>query len=129
MNWYLKVIRNYAVFTGRAGRREYWMFILFNVIFGIIAGLLDRWLGLYFARMGYGVISGLYSLFVFIPTLAVTMRRLHDTDRSGWWVLISLIPIVGQIWLLVLMILDSQPGTNRYGHNPKTDQLRAEVNL
>lgn len=119
MNWYLTVLKKYAVFKGRARRKEYWMFVLFNIIFSIVAMLLDNLLGTAFEGIGYGLIYILYVLAVLIPGLAVTVRRLHDTGRNGWWILISLVPMIGAIWLLVLLIEDSQPGENQYGPNPK----------
>ena len=119
MNWYVKVLKNYAVFSGRARRKEYWMFVLFNFIFSVIAMILDKILGLAFENVGYGPIYLLYCLAVFIPGLAVSVRRLHDIGKSGWFILISLIPFIGPIWLLVLMCTDSEPGENDYGPNPK----------
>lgn len=119
MKWYLEVLKKYAVFSGRARRKEYWMFILFNIIFGILASLLDNKLGTELGDFGYGLIYIIYSLAVFIPGLAVMVRRLHDTGRGGIWILIGFIPIIGWIWLLVLLVTDSQPGDNVYGPNPK----------
>ena len=119
MNWYLAVLKNYAGFSGRARRKEYWMFVLFNMIFAIVAMILDNVLGIAMEGVGYGPIYGLYLLAIIIPSLAVAVRRLHDVGKSGWMILISLIPIVGAIWLLVLMVTDSNPGENEYGHNPK----------
>ncbi|WP_194767230.1 DUF805 domain-containing protein [Tamlana sp. I1] len=119
MNWYLKVLKDYANFKGRARRKEYWMFVLFNVIFSIIASILDSLLGT-LNEYG-GAISLLYSLVVFIPGLAVTVRRLHDVGKSGWMFFIILIPLIGTIWLLVLLVTDSKPGTNEWGPNPKSN--------
>lgn len=119
MHWYLDVLRKYAVFSGRATRREYWMFVLFNFLATLVLSLTDRVAGLMSEPMGIGLLSGLYSLAVLIPSLAVSVRRLHDTGRTGWWLLIALIPLVGPIVLLVFMVLDSEPNENRYGPNPK----------
>ncbi|MDV7140457.1 DUF805 domain-containing protein [Maribacter sp. TH_r10] len=119
MNWYLKVLNQYADFNGRARRKEYWMFVLFNVLFAFIAMILDNVLGIAFENIGYGPIYGLYGLAVFIPGLAVGVRRLHDTGKSGWMLLVGLIPIIGAIWLLVLMATDGDSGDNKYGQNPK----------
>ncbi len=119
MSWYLEVLKKYATFSGRARRKEYWMFVLFNIIFSIVATVLDSVIGTRDPDTGYGIISGLYSLAVLLPGLAVSARRLHDIGKSGWWLLIVLIPIIGAIWLLVLMVTDSQPGDNEYGPNPK----------
>ena len=122
MNWYLAVLKKYADFKGRARRKEYWMYTLFQILFGIVAMMLDGALGLTVGLLPYGFIYLAYTLATFIPSLAVTCRRLHDTSKSGWMFLIVLIPIVGAIWLLVLMCLDSTPGTNKWGPNPKNEQ-------
>ncbi len=119
MDWYLGVLKQYAVFKGRARRKEYWFFILFNLIASLLLTLVDFMTGSLDAELGMGLLSGLYSLAVLIPSLAVTVRRLHDTGRTGWWLLIGLIPLIGAIVLLVFMLLDSQPGDNEYGANPK----------
>jgi uncharacterized membrane protein YhaH (DUF805 family) len=119
MNWYLAVLKNYAGFSGRARRTEYWMFFLFYSIFAVVAIILDKLLGTSFEGASYGLIYCLYALAFFIPGLAVAVRRLHDVGKSGWMILIVLIPLIGAIWLLVLMVTDSTPGTNEYGSNPK----------
>ncbi|HEX7250534.1 MAG TPA: DUF805 domain-containing protein [Burkholderiales bacterium] len=114
MNWYLDVLKNkYATFSGRARRKEYWMFFLFNVLVAIGLGIIEALIGT------GGLIGALYSLAVLIPGIAVTVRRLHDTSRTGWWVLIVFVPLVGALILLIFMVLDSQPGDNEYGPNPK----------
>ena len=113
MNWYLKVLKQYAVFSGRAQRKEYWMFYLINFIIASGIGLIEGLAG------SPGVFSALYGLAVLIPGSAVSVRRLHDIDRSGWWLLIGLIPLIGIIVLLVFMVQDSKPGDNQYGVNPK----------
>jgi uncharacterized membrane protein YhaH (DUF805 family) len=120
LSWYLQALKNYAVFSGRSRRREYWYFVLFNIIVGIVLGWIDALLGTrssYYA--GAGLLSGIYGLAVLIPTLAVSVRRLHDIDRSGWWILIGLVPLLGVIVLLVFALLEGTPGDNRYGPNPK----------
>jgi len=119
MNWYLKVLKNYAVFSGRARRKEYWMFVLFNMIFAIVAIILDNILGTAIEGIGYGLFYILYCLAVLIPSFAVFVRRLHDTGKSGWFFFIGLIPIIGIIWLLVLMCTDGNAGENEYGADPK----------
>lgn len=119
MKWYLKVLKQYADFNGRARRTEYWMFVLFNTIFIIVAIILDNILGTAIEDVGYGLFYFLYALAVLIPSLAVAVRRLHDIGKSGWMILISLIPIIGGIWLLVLLVTNSNPGENEYGANPK----------
>jgi uncharacterized membrane protein YhaH (DUF805 family) len=112
VNWYLSVLKNYVGFSGRARRKEYWMFALVNVVVLIGLAIID------------GVINTsipfvLYELAVILPSLAVGFRRLHDTGRSAWWILIGLVPLVGGIILLVFMVADGQPEANKYGPNPK----------
>ena len=119
MNWYLKVLKQYADFSGRARRKEYWMFALFNIIFLIIAMIGDNVLGTTIGVLPYGVFYFLYALAVFLPGLAVFVRRLHDVGKSGWMSLIILIPLIGAIWILVLACADSQAGSNKWGDNPK----------
>ena len=123
MKWYLKCLKQYANFSGRARRKEYWMFFLFNFIFALVAVALDNLFGTSNPEVGIGVIYGLYVLLVLIPGIAVTVRRLHDIGKSGWMILVTLIPLAGPIWLLVLTVTDSEQGQNQYGDNPK----RAEV--
>ena len=115
MNWYLEVLKNYAVFGGRARRKEYWMFLLFNIIISITLGVIEGIVG------SYGIIAMLYSLAIMIPAVSVTVRRLHDIGRKGWWILITLVPILGAIVLLVFLVQDSNPGENQYGANPKIE--------
>lgn len=118
MNWYLEVLKKYAVFSGRARRREYWFFALFNVIVTAVFAVLDNVLG-FGGEAGYGVLTGLYSLAILLPAIGVTVRRLHDTSHSGWWLLIVFIPIIGALILLYFTIKDSDPGANQYGPRPK----------
>ena len=118
MEWYLKVVRdNYANFEGRARRKEYWMFVLVNILIIILLSILVNILGLTFGDSG--IISTLYSLAVLIPTLAVGVRRLHDVGKSGWWLFIALIPVLGGLYLLYLYVTDGTAGDNLYGPNPK----------
>jgi uncharacterized membrane protein YhaH (DUF805 family) len=119
MNWYLKVLKQYADFSGRARRSEYWYFALFNMIFVICAMILDNVLGIALEGIGYGPIYLLYVLAMFIPGVAVLVRRLHDVGKSGWMYFIVLIPIIGAIWLIVLLFTESQQGENKWGPNPK----------
>ena|SRR3989338_2931029 len=114
MNYYLAVLKKYAVFTGRAGRAEFWYFTLFNIIIVILLNIISSIIG-----DGNNILISLYYLAVLIPSLAVSVRRLHDTDRSGWWILIGLIPLIGTIILIVFMVLDSTPAQNQYGLSPK----------
>ncbi|HEX6224364.1 MAG TPA: DUF805 domain-containing protein [Chryseolinea sp.] len=117
MNWYLLVLKKYADFNGRARRKEYWMFFLFQVIFSCAAVIIDSLLG--FNSAGGGALYLLYVLATLVPALAVGVRRLHDIGKSGWMILISLIPIIGSIWLIVLFATEGEPGTNQYGPDPK----------
>lgn len=119
MNWYLKALNQYADFNGRARRKEYWMFFLFNMVFATVALLIDIAVGTANLDSGSGLFQGIYSLVVLIPGLALAVRRLHDVGKSGWMLLIALIPLIGAIWLLVLMVTDSKEGTNKWGENPK----------
>lgn len=119
MKWYLKCLKQYAVFSGRARRKEYWMFVLFNAIFVFLLMFLDKMLGLNY-YMQYGVLYTIYAVAVLIPGLAVNVRRLHDINRSGWWVLLSFVPIVGGIVLLIWACTEGTHGTNDYGEDPKT---------
>lgn len=122
MNWYLEVVKKYAVFDGRARRTEYWMFTLFNVL--IMLGLTILEVGLF---DGPGVLANLYTLAVLLPSIGVAIRRLHDTGRSGWWLLIVLVPLVGWIVFLVFAVLEGDPGSNAYGPNPKEGASAASI--
>lgn len=119
MNWYIDVLKKYAVFSGRARRKEYWMFILISTIITIVLSAIEVAASLNDPATGPGLISGLYSLAVFIPSIAVLVRRLHDTDRTGWWLLLFLLPLIGVIVLIVFLATDSSAGDNQYGPNPK----------
>jgi uncharacterized membrane protein YhaH (DUF805 family) len=113
VSWYLGALAKYGVFSGRARRREFWMFTLVNFIVGLVLSipvLFGRW---------FMIIPDLYSLAVLIPSFAVGCRRLHDIGRTGWWQLIVVIPVIGTIVLIVFWVLDGQPGPNKYGPNPK----------
>ena len=107
----------YADFSGRARRKEYWMFVLFNFIAVVLLFFVEA----YTMSAGdlYLPLASLYSLATFIPSLAVSVRRLHDVGESGWMLLVGLIPLIGSIWLLVLYLRKSEPGANKYGPNPK----------
>ena len=123
MNWYLKVLNQYFDFNSRARRKEYWMFVLVNFIISMLIIGVDNALGFSFNYTGNvsgtGVFNLLYNLLILIPSLAVAVRRLHDVGKSGWILLIGLIPIVGAIWLLILLLRDSEAGENKYGPDPK----------
>ncbi len=113
MNWFIDVVKKYAVFDGRARRKEYWMFALFYILIYLGLMLVESLVG------SPGILVLIFSLGLLVPSVGVTIRRLHDTSRSGWWVLIAFVPLVGGIVLLVFMCLDSTPGSNAYGPNPK----------
>lgn len=113
MHWYVDVLKNYVGFSGRARRTEFWMFFLFNVIIGIVLAIIEGIIGL------PGVLNGLYELAILLPAIAVSMRRLHDTDRSGWWLLIAFVPLIGGIVLLIFFCLEGTSGQNQYGEDPK----------
>lgn len=113
MNYYLQVLKKYATFEGRARRAEYWQFALIHGIISIVLNALTL------AGEGFAVLFFVYAIGVLLPGLAVQVRRLHDVGKSGWFLLISLIPIVGAIWLLVLQCKDGDMGRNNYGENPK----------
>lgn len=120
MNWYLDVLKKYADFKGRARRKEYWMFVLFNVIISIVISSVG-------ALIEMPLLGNLYSLAVLLPGLAVGVRRLHDINKSGWYILIALIPLIGAIWLLILLAKEGDVGENQYGPNPKEAALGADV--
>lgn len=106
-------------FSGRARRKEYWYFTLFNIIIGMILVFIDVMVGGFFPNVGMGLIGSIYLLATIVPSIAVAVRRLHDIGRSGWWSLIVLVPFIGAIVFIVFMVLDSKPGDNQFGSNPK----------
>ncbi len=114
LSWYIAALKKYAIFNGRSRRLEYWMFTL-------ISGLIVAGLSVADARMGNypPFLSAIYGLAVLIPAISVTVRRLHDTDRSGWWLLISLVPLLGQLVLLVFMLIGGKRERNQFGPDPK----------
>ncbi|MFJ9901793.1 DUF805 domain-containing protein [Streptomyces sp. NPDC101152] len=114
MSWFLEALKKYAVFSGRARRKEYWMYTLFITIIYIVLAIISS------ASKSAGIaLLVIFYLAILLPSLAVGIRRLHDTGRSGWWLLFGIVPLVGGITLLVFTCLDSQPGPNKYGPNPK----------
>ena len=117
MKWYLKVLKQYAVFKGRARRKEYWMFVLINFIIGLVLGLVGPSGG--DSANGQSLLLSVYTLALLIPSIAVGVRRLHDIGRTGWWMLISLIPFIGILILIIFFVQDSEPKENQYGPNPK----------
>ena len=125
MNWYVGALKKYADFQGRARRKEYWMFGLVNCAIYVALLYVDHRLGTLDDDNFMGVVSTIYLLAVLFPSVAVTVRRLHDVGISGWWFLVAFIPFVGDIALLVLTVLDGSIGTNEYGSNPKSAPLPA----
>ena len=117
MNWYMSVLRRYVEFTGRASRTEFWMFVLISVIVSIVLSIIGGFAG----DTARSALSSLYSLAVLVPSLALGARRLHDTNRSGWWQLVGLIPVVGWIVLIVFYVMPSDPGDNQYGPPPPSE--------
>ena len=118
MSWFFKVYANYANFRGRASRSEYWYFILFYLIVFFILAFIDGIIVLY-SMNGIGLLSGIFALASFIPMLALLIRRIHDTGNTGWWWLISFVPVIGFFVILFFALKDSEEGTNEYGANPK----------
>lgn len=112
MEWFIKCWRQYADFSGRARRKEYWMFYLFNLLANMVLSGIDTIIGI-------PVCCSIYAVAVFIPSLAVCVRRLHDVGKSGWMFLIIFIPIVGALWLLVLFCIEGEAVANKWGENPK----------
>jgi uncharacterized membrane protein YhaH (DUF805 family) len=128
MKWYLKVVRdNYANFTGRARREEYWMFALFNFIFIIAIIAVSAGLSGATETPAFMALYFIYLLGIMIPSLAVAVRRLHDVGKSGWFYFIALIPFIGAIWLLVLFVTEGDKGANQYGPDPKAENIE-EIN-
>ena len=117
--WYLMAWKQYFTLSGRSRRKEYFYFILGNVLIGIVLGILDTMTGTYDSEAGMGILGGIYAIAAFIPSITLTVRRLHDTDRAGWWLFIAIIPIVGFLVLLYFMLTDSDEDENQYGLSPK----------
>lgn len=123
MHWYIDVLRKYAVFEGRARRKEYWIFALISALILIFLSLVDEVTG-WKVWDDEGVLSLIYSVAVLLPSLAVMVRRLHDTDRSGWWCLILFIPLIGLIVVFVFLVTNGNVGDNRFGPDPKAEPAR-----
>jgi uncharacterized membrane protein YhaH (DUF805 family) len=115
MNWYLEVLKKYAIFNGRARRSEYWYFVLFNIIVSVILGIIDGVAGTLDIESGRGLISSIYSLAVVIPSIAVGVRRMHDVGKSGWFILIP-------IYNIILAATEGERGENQYGSDPKNPE-------
>jgi uncharacterized membrane protein YhaH (DUF805 family) len=112
VNWYVDVLKNYVGFSGRARRQEYWMYFLFNIIAVVVLTIID-------AVIKTSILVILYYLAVLLPTLAVGFRRLHDTGRSAWWLLLGIIPLIGSIIIIVFLASEGDAGENKYGPSPK----------
>jgi uncharacterized membrane protein YhaH (DUF805 family) len=119
MEWYMAVLQKFAQFDGRSRRKEYWMFLLVNLVISLVLTLASKAVSI------LGMLSLLYSLAVFIPSLAVSVRRLHDTGKSGWFLLIAFVPLLGALLLLYWMAQEGEPGPNQYGPNPKMENAFA----
>ena len=120
MSWFIEALKKYAVFSGRSRRKEYWYFMLFFLLIGIVLSFIDSVISTDAEFLAdIGLLNGILSLALFLPSIAVTVRRLHDIGRTGWWWLIGFIPIIGTIVLLVFAVQDSMSESNRYGSNPK----------
>jgi uncharacterized membrane protein YhaH (DUF805 family) len=115
---YMNVLKRYVDFNGRASRSEFWMFVLVNLLVSIAITIVDKFVGL---KIGiFSALNLLYTIGVLLPSIAVAVRRLHDTSKSGWWYFIALIPIIGTIALIIFWATDSTPGENQYGANPNS---------
>lgn len=121
MEWYLKVLRQYADFNGRARAKEYWMFVVFNILVSIVFSVIDGVVLNLMLGIEIPILGSLYSLAVIVPSIAVGVRRLHDRGKSGWMLLIGLIPFIGSIWLIVLFAGSGEAFENQYGPNPKLE--------
>lgn len=123
INWFIRALKKYSDFKGRARRKEYWWFILINVLIIIALATVESVCNIsqieLAMHLNIGLLNGTYMLIMLCPTLAVTTRRLHDTNRSGWWQLIYLLPIIGAFVIFIHVLEDSKPGDNYYGKNPR----------
>jgi uncharacterized membrane protein YhaH (DUF805 family) len=127
MSWFLFCLRNYANFSGRASRREYWSFYLLLLVIYVLLALLDSLLGKFSWETAMGPLSGILMLATLVPALAAGARRLHDTGRSGWWQILFPLPIIGIVIVIVLLAWRGQPGENRFGPVPTHDPDASEA--
>jgi uncharacterized membrane protein YhaH (DUF805 family) len=118
IDWATRPLKKYADFSGRAPRAEYWWFYLLVLVVYFVGMILDSMIGSNFGGSGYGMFTALVGLALLIPSIAAGVRRLHDTNRSGWWLLIAFIPLIGAIVLLVFFVTEGTQGSNEYGENP-----------
>jgi len=126
MLWYLKVMKQYSDFNGRASRKEYWMFVLFNTLISILFVLFDLLFGTMNKIFYVGFLSSFYGIAVMIPSWAVIVRRLHDVGKSGFFILIQFVPFIGSLWLFLTLIRQGDEGTNLYGENPNNYEVIVE---
>ena len=124
MNGYVQAFKKYAVFDGRASRAEYWSFFVINLIVTLVLIVADVGMDQLNPEFGVGFLSGIYILFQTLPSIAICVRRLHDSGRSGWWFMVGFIALIGTLILLILLLLKSQTGPNRYGPNPRDERNR-----
>jgi len=115
MRYYIKALKNYASFKGRANRKEFWMYQLFLSLIIILAAVLDNILGTTYRGEGYGIFYSVVVLFHLIPSISIIVRRLHDIDKSGWYLLLIFVPLIGPILLLIWALKPGTPGDNRFG--------------
>jgi len=118
MFWYVEALTKYAVFRGRARRKEYWYFVFISALVSLVLFLIDESSGNIDAETGLGLLGGIYMLAILLPGLSVSVRRLHDTGRSGWWFLVNFVPVIGPLVMLLFMLQEGQPDANEYGLNP-----------
>ncbi|SFU32654.1 DUF805 domain-containing protein [Xenorhabdus koppenhoeferi] len=114
MHWYLNVLKNYTCFRGRAERKEFWYFVLFQILVVLIISFLERLFAVANPEIYMGWFSATYLLLTFLPALAVNARRLHDINCRAWWLLLHLIPFIGTVILLIFAALKGQAGSNKY---------------
>jgi len=119
MNWFAAALKKYATFSGRSRRKEYWYFFLCYVLLSILLAAFDVMLGVHDEKSGVGLLSGTFALATLLPAIAVGARRLHDIGRTGWWLLIGLVPLIGGIILFIFAVRDGDSGPNAYGPDPK----------
>ena len=118
IDWATRPLKKYADFSGRAPRAEYWWFYLLIIVGYVIATIIDSMLGLGQTIGPYGILMSVFALAMLVPSIAAGVRRLHDTDRSGWWLLIGLVPLIGAIVLIVFFVTQGTQGPNQYGDDP-----------
>ena len=128
MKYYLRALQKYAVFSGRASRKEYWYFVLFSFLIAIFMAMADGVIG---SILGYEfpILYMVYLFAMLIPGFAVLTRRLHDIDKSGTWFFIYFIPLIGGIWLLILLATESHYGENKYGPHPDDDFVESNPDI